>query len=118
MIRSRQQIVGRVARVARVFSRSADAADRVARSFVAISDRGTHSLLVYSGNDGGIDVVESHLGPLGGRMRRRKNFRFEIIEGRTTPSPRCPRKNELERLLLAYMCSVFADEGDWPKAGC
>jgi len=101
--RSRQQLVSRVSRALSM----SNGAGHVARSFVAISDRGTQSLLVYSGNDGGIDVIEAHLGTGGGRMRRRKNFRFEIIDGADHTITPPAAQEELERLLTAYMCSVF-----------
>jgi alpha-beta hydrolase superfamily lysophospholipase len=101
--RSRQQLA---ARVSRVLSMS-NGAGHVARSFIDISDRGTNSLLVYSGNDGGIDVIESHLGTGGGRMRRRKNFRFEIIDGADHTITPLASQEQLERLLTGYMCSVF-----------
>jgi len=103
IVRSRQQLV---ARLSRALSRS-EQVGHVATSFAAISDRGTHSLLVYSGNDGGIDVIESHLGTQGGRMRRRKNFRFEILEGADHTITPLSSQAELTRLLLGYMCSVF-----------
>jgi alpha-beta hydrolase superfamily lysophospholipase len=103
VVRSRQQVV---ARVSRLLSRSEEVS-HVARSFTAVAERGTQSLLVYSGNDGGIDVIESHLGARGGRMRRRKNFRFEIIEGADHTITPLSSQAELERLLLGYMCDVF-----------
>jgi pimeloyl-ACP methyl ester carboxylesterase len=102
--RSRQQLA---ARVARALTRSPDGVGKIARSFVTISDRGTHSLLIYSGNDGGIDVIESHLGTGGGPMRRRKNFRFEIIDGADHTITPLPSQEKLQRLLIGYMCSVF-----------
>jgi pimeloyl-ACP methyl ester carboxylesterase len=102
--RSRQQLASRVSRA---LSASPDGVGHVARSFVSISDRGTQSLLIYSGNDGGIDVLESHLGTGGGRMRRRKNFRFEILDGADHTITPLPSQEELQRLLLSYLCQSF-----------
>jgi alpha-beta hydrolase superfamily lysophospholipase len=102
--RTRQHLA---ARVSRVLSMSPDRTSQVARSFLEISDRGTHSLLVYSGNDGGIDVVESHLGAGGGSMRRRKNFRFEIIDGADHTITPLASQETLEQILTGYMCGVF-----------
>jgi pimeloyl-ACP methyl ester carboxylesterase len=102
-LRTRQHLV---ARASRVLFRS-DGADQVARSFAAVSDRGTDSLLVYSGNDGGIDVIESHLGAECRHMRRRKNFRFEIIEGADHTITPLPSQERLEQVLLDHMSSVF-----------
>ena len=101
--RSRQQLASRVSRALSM----TNGAGKVARSFADISDRGTYSLLVYSGNDGGIDVIEAHLGTGGGRMRRRKNFRFELIDGADHTITPLPAQEKLERLLGGYMCSVF-----------
>jgi hypothetical protein len=103
--RSRQQLASRVSRA---LSMSPHGVGHVAQSFVSISDRGTQSLLIYSGNDGGIDVIESHLGTGGGRMRRRKNFRFEILDGADHTVTPLASQEELERVLLSYMCQVFA----------
>jgi hypothetical protein len=102
--RSRQQIA---ARVSRALSMAPDSGGEVASSFAAISDRGTHSLLIYSGNDGGIDVIESHLGARCARMRRRKNFRYQILDGADHTITPAPSQQELERILSGYMCSVF-----------
>jgi alpha-beta hydrolase superfamily lysophospholipase len=102
--RSKKQVA---ARISRALSTSPDGAGKVARAFASISDRGTESLLVYSGNDGGIDVIEAHLGTGGGRMRRRKNFHFEIIDGADHTITPLASQRELERLLLGYMTNVF-----------
>ena len=53
----------------------------VARAFRTMSDRGVDSLLIFSFNDGGLDMIEKHLGSDAGRMRDRKNFRLEIVDG-------------------------------------
>ncbi|MET0594727.1 MAG: alpha/beta fold hydrolase, partial [Polyangiaceae bacterium] len=102
--RSRQQLASRVSRA---LSTSPDGDGKVARAFAQISDRGTHSLLVYSGNDGGIDVIEAHLGTEGGRMRRRKNFRFEILDGADHTITPLASQKDLEQLLVHYMTGVF-----------
>jgi pimeloyl-ACP methyl ester carboxylesterase len=102
--RSLQQIA---ANVSRALSLSPDGVGQVAQSFSAVSDRGTHSLLIYSANDGGLDVIESHLGSGGGRMRRRKNFRFEIIDGADHTITPIESQHELERIVLLYMATAF-----------
>jgi pimeloyl-ACP methyl ester carboxylesterase len=51
----------------------------VAQAFRSLTDRGTRTLLVYSGEDGGIDEIELHLGSNARKMRERSGFRMEII---------------------------------------
>ncbi|WP_163996412.1 serine aminopeptidase domain-containing protein [Pyxidicoccus caerfyrddinensis] len=53
----------------------------VRRSFSALVDRGVQSLLVYSANDGGLDVIERYLGPRARRLANKPNFRMEIVDG-------------------------------------
>ena len=53
----------------------------IERAFHAVSRRGVDSLLVFSFMDGGLDMIEKHLGRNVRKMRTYKNFHFEIIEG-------------------------------------
>ena len=53
----------------------------VARAFRAMSDRGVETLLIFSFDDGGLDMIEKHLGSDGRKMRARENFRLVIVEG-------------------------------------
>jgi pimeloyl-ACP methyl ester carboxylesterase len=53
----------------------------VARAFQAVSDRGVETLLIFSFSDGGLDMIETHLGSEGRRMKGRKNFRLTIVDG-------------------------------------
>ena len=46
-----------------------------------MSDRGLHSLLIFSANDGGLDMLESHLGGGAKKMKTRSNFHMEIVDG-------------------------------------
>jgi pimeloyl-ACP methyl ester carboxylesterase len=53
----------------------------VARAFQSVSDRGVETLLIFSFSDGGLDMIETHLGGEGRRMKGRRNFRLTIVEG-------------------------------------
>ena len=53
----------------------------IERAFCALSDRGLESLLVFSSNDGGLDMIEKHLGREACKMRGRENFRLAIVAG-------------------------------------
>lgn len=55
--------------------------DDVANDFKDILKRGTETLMVFGANDGGIDLMESHLGPGAKKVEKFANFQLEIIEG-------------------------------------
>jgi pimeloyl-ACP methyl ester carboxylesterase len=88
-----------------------DASDSidVAQAFRSLSERGTRALLVYSGEDGGIDELELHLGANARKMRGRPGFRMEVIPGAdhifTARSAR-------ERLM-----ALLAEQLDWLLPG-
>jgi pimeloyl-ACP methyl ester carboxylesterase len=98
--------------LARARSKAADALvrlrivrepDEVARGFSKLCARGCEVLLVYGSNDGGIDVMEGHLGGGARKLRHRHTFRLEILEGTDhTFTPR-DAQMRLERLLTRYL---------------
>jgi alpha-beta hydrolase superfamily lysophospholipase len=51
----------------------------VASSFYALLERGVDTLLVYAAEDGGLDVVDQHLGKNARKLRGRRGFRMEIV---------------------------------------
>lgn len=55
--------------------------DEVASNFKEILKRGTETLLVFGSNDGGLDLMESHLGPRGKKVSSVPHFRLEIVDG-------------------------------------
>jgi pimeloyl-ACP methyl ester carboxylesterase len=66
--------------ISRVTGVDLDASD-IARGFRAIAKRGSDCILVFGADDGGVDVMEEHLGTGGRKMRGVPHFRLEIIEG-------------------------------------
>ena len=52
----------------------------VARNFLRLESRGTDILMVFDSSEGGIDLIESHLGKKAILMRNRANFRIEYVE--------------------------------------
>ncbi|MEO7035163.1 MAG: alpha/beta fold hydrolase [Polyangiaceae bacterium] len=66
--------------LAKVTGGIAEATD-VERGFRQLCARGAQCLLVYSAEDGGIDVIEEHLGRDAGDMRRVSGFHMEIKHG-------------------------------------
>jgi pimeloyl-ACP methyl ester carboxylesterase len=79
----------------------------VARAFRAMSDRGVDSLLLFSFNDGGLDMIESHLGRDVRKMRGRKNFHFEIVEGADHTFTPVDSQARLHDLLVHHATSHF-----------
>lgn len=53
----------------------------VRRSFSSLVERGVKSLLIYSANDGGLDVIERYLGPRGKKLANKPNFRMDVVDG-------------------------------------
>ena len=53
----------------------------VERAFHAMCLRGVDTLLIFSFNDGGLDMIEQHLGINVEKMRDHANLRLEIVEG-------------------------------------
>jgi hypothetical protein len=51
----------------------------VARRFHALQERGVDTLLVYAAEDGGLDVIDQHLGKDARKLRRYPGFRMEIV---------------------------------------
>jgi hypothetical protein len=51
----------------------------VASSFYALLERGVDTLLVYASEDGGLDVIEQHLGRGARKLRGQPGFRMEIV---------------------------------------
>jgi hypothetical protein len=78
-----------------------------ARGFLALSARGCQSLLVYGTDDGGVDVMEGHLGQGALKLRRAKTFRLEMMDGTDhTFTPR-EAQERLTALLTEHVVSRF-----------
>ena len=81
--------------------------DDIARGFQAICRRGCEALLVYGSQDGGLDVMEGHLGSGARKMRHAKTFRLEILHG--TDHIFTPREaqDRLTELLTDHLVTRF-----------
>lgn len=93
--------------LARVGGRSV-AQTEVERAFHALSDRGVESLLVFSFEDGGLDMIATHLGHEGRKMRGRRNFALEIVEGADHTFTPLSSQTALYELLLRHISARFA----------
>jgi hypothetical protein len=52
----------------------------VGRNFISLESRGTDILMIFDSAEGGIDLMEEHLGKSACLMTKRKNFRIEFID--------------------------------------
>jgi len=51
------------------------------RAFRSISDRGANTLMIYSAEDRGLEIMQANLGTHARKMRGKDNFRLEILAG-------------------------------------
>jgi len=56
-------------------------APRFERALADMSERGVRSLLVFSDSDGGLDMIERHLGPEAEKARKHAGLAVSVIEG-------------------------------------
>jgi len=86
----------------------------VERVFREVSSRGVRSLLVYSSNDGGLDMIEEHLGSGARSMRAYPTFRLEIVDGAdhtfTPPEAQC----RLNDLIVRFVESAWPADAPVP----
>ena len=52
----------------------------VARNFISLESRGTEIFMIFDSSEGGIDLMEEHLGKGARLMIKRKKFRIEFID--------------------------------------
>jgi pimeloyl-ACP methyl ester carboxylesterase len=89
-------------------SRAVAGESDVALGFRAMLKRGTDVLLVYAGDDGGRDVIDTHLGTNAERFRHESAFRFEVIE--QTDHTFSPLRSQeiLGTMLTGHLVDRFA----------
>ncbi len=80
----------------------------VERAFHAICDRGVRSLMVFSDEDGGLDMVTRYLGTDARRMSSREEFSIEVASrvGHTFTSLTSQRR--LQEIVARYLTAHFA----------
>jgi alpha-beta hydrolase superfamily lysophospholipase len=79
----------------------------VERAFGTMCDRGVESLLVLGHNDGGLDMIARHLGYHASRMRRRRNFSLQIVDGANHTFTTIAATQKLHDLFRGYMTTHF-----------
>ena len=81
----------------------------VERVFRAASERGVRSLLVFSANDGGLDMIEQHLGNRASNMRGHDKFQLEIVEGADHTFTQRDAQDRLSALVTRFVEICAAD---------
>jgi alpha-beta hydrolase superfamily lysophospholipase len=92
--------------MARLRGQSAPRND-IERAFHAICDRGIPSLLLFSFNDGGLDMIARYLGNDARRMRGRKEFVLEIADGTDHTFTSLESQRMLSEALTGYVTRHF-----------
>jgi len=85
-----------------------DEPNDIARGFKSICARGTDTLLVYGPDDGGIDVLERHLGPNARKMRGEKHFQMKVVEGADHTFTKRPARERLRETLTQHLIARFS----------
>jgi len=93
--------------LARVTGGIAEATD-IERGFRQLTSRGTRCLMVFGAEDGGIDVIEEHLGRDAAAMRNARGFRMEILEGPDHTFTPLWTQRRLLHLVSEYLDEVRA----------
>jgi alpha-beta hydrolase superfamily lysophospholipase len=101
------QTNGHVARIASRVRGESEPRTEIENAFHAVCQRGVESLLVFSFSDGGIDMIEKHLGRNVGRMSRYKNLRFEIVDGADHTFTPIDAQAALHQLLSRHVTARF-----------
>ncbi len=83
--------------------------DDIARGFQSLATRGCDALLLYGSNDGGVDVMEEHLGTGARKMQHAETFQVELLDG--TDHTFTPRDAQ-ERLLARITAHLVERIGD------
>jgi pimeloyl-ACP methyl ester carboxylesterase len=84
----------------------------VERVLRAASSRGVRTLLVFSSQDGGLDMIERHLGSGASSMSRDVNFRLEIVDGADHTFTPKQAQDRLRTLVTEF---VESDRGAAPE---
>ncbi len=93
--------------LARVTGDIAEATD-IERGFRQLTARGTRCLMIFGAEDGGIDVIEEHLGRDAAAMRNAAGFRMEILEGPDHTFTPLWTQRRLLHLVSEYLDEVRA----------
>ena len=75
--------------------------------FRGFLQRGVEVFLVFSANDGGLDEVETHLGPNAARLRKHEHFKFQIVDGADHTFTPLWAQRRLSDLLAQHVMRLY-----------
>jgi len=80
----------------------------VERAFNAMCDRGVRSLMVFSDEDGGLDMITRYLGTDARRMTRRDGFSIEVAKRVDHTFTSVASQQRLREIVARYVTDHFA----------
>jgi pimeloyl-ACP methyl ester carboxylesterase len=86
--------------------------NEVERTLRAVSERGVRSLLVFSANDGGLDMIEQHLGSGASSMDGQANFRLEVVDGADHTFTQKDAQDRLRTLIMRFVAALSPSPRD------
>ena len=81
----------------------------VERVLRVVSRRGVRTLMVFSSNDGGVDMIEQHLGSGASRMRDDANFRLEIVDGADHTFTQEDAQSRLDTMIARFVGGLCSE---------
>jgi pimeloyl-ACP methyl ester carboxylesterase len=76
---------------------------KVVRWLRELSNRGTHVLLVYSAEDGGLDEIAKHAGSNARKIRQLSNVHYHILEGADHNLTQLPAQEQYAKMLEEFL---------------
>ena len=65
--------------------------------------------MVFSSNDGGVDMIEQHLGSGASRMQDDKNFQLEIVDGADHTFTQEDAQSRLDTLITRFVGGLSSE---------
>ena len=104
---TRSKIARAKALLSRVSSGDPSRGSDVARAFDAMATRGVDVLIVFSGNDPGVDNLNEKVGASLGALTKRPSFTIETIEGPDHSFTPLWSQEDLHRVLVGHVARRF-----------
>jgi alpha-beta hydrolase superfamily lysophospholipase len=106
--RTKKRLFREAKSVASRFTGSLVEVTDVERGFRLLDERGTGVLALYGSDDGGIDVIEGHLGPGAAAMDGSRSFRMQVLEGPDHTFTPLWTQHQLVQLIGEYLLERYA----------
>ncbi len=109
-LRTKKRLYREAKSVAARFTGTLVEATDVERGFRLLDERGTGVLALYGSDDGGIDVIEGHLGSGAEAMAGSRSFRMQVLEGPDHTFTPLWTQRQLVQLIGEYLLERYAGE--------